>query len=241
MAKPPPIPLYPEAEAKRGPVMPWRTMGIWAAIFLLLASLTTIAVFWVKSNLTHAGYSSSLEHRQIIVRGELLRIPENMIRFAEQRKAVTLSRIELVLHWPSGDGFSESKRAAFEDISADQKLIFLSIGNRKMRHSMTERLAPIYKALFDGQPRQGPAGLTLQGLKRGAGYDGEELALGADGDLLWVARCQLASGITPPTCLRDIHVGRRLSAQIRFPRKLLSEWRGIEKLIQERFFYFSTR
>ncbi len=96
---------------------------------------------------------------------------------------------------------------------------------------MSQRLEPIYSKLFEGSPQTGPADLIFQGLKPGAGYDGERLAIFSSGVYAWVARCQIERAGVHTTCLRDINLGASLSVRVRFSTNHLPRWRRIENLV----------
>lgn len=221
----PPIPQYPKP--KKALWILWLILAL-----ALLAAITFGTVRWLQGQITATGFTSDTRRVQIIIGNDVVKIPANLIRFENQRDKDTLSQVDLLMLWPNGEGYSLENQKAFRETGEDQKLIFMSFMPRKIQFDMDGRLAPIYLKLFVGEPTAGPSGLTFQPLRRGAGYDGESLALFANDEEVWVARCQEGKTSTIPTCLRDIHIGRGLSLRYRFPRKMLKDWRNIEKLVR---------
>ena len=218
---PPPIPLYPKP--RRGTT--WVTV-------IILALIVVVFVFglsrWLQRQADNSGFTEDTSPRQVLIGSETLTIPANLMRFEEQRRALTLNEVDMVILWPLAEGYSTSRSAEFLATDGDHDLIFFSIGKRRMRHDMSARLPLIYRQLMTEPGRKGPAGLALQPLARGAGFDGEHLAIGQSASMVWVARCQNASTPTTPTCLRDVNIGRNLSLRYRFPLSMLAQWRDLE-------------
>ena len=51
----------------------------------------------------------------LIVAGEKLTVPANMIRFPSVRGGGTVESLDLLLHWPSLEGYSKERAEAFGD------------------------------------------------------------------------------------------------------------------------------
>ena len=198
---------------------------------MLLTVVTAGGVFWLKSRLTEHDFSTNAMTKQFIVGNDVLEVPLNMVRFSNQRDKSVLSRADLVMYWIDGTGFQEANRRIFLTPEGTKDLIFLTLEERKMDFDMSGRFQPIYSKLLTGPKSSGPAGLILQALKAGSGYDGEELAVSTGQSPPWIARCQKGGSMESPTCLRDIFAGTGLSLRYRFSRTLLPFWREIEQLV----------
>ena len=98
-----------------------------------------------------------------------------------------------------------------------------------MSRDMSGRFEPIYKYLIEGAGANGPAGLTRYVLPAKAGYLNEVLYVGEqDGAARFVARCsEEEKENLIAACERDVQVGSNLSATLRFPVALLSDWRAL--------------
>ena len=224
----PSIPNTTERQQKRGlgPLI----IGLSFALFIIVAA--GAAVYLFKTTILQTGYSENRAPLAISINNERLTIPENMIRFAEQRRNGHLDRLDLAFLWPEGTGYSEQTRKAFAVLTPEQRVIYLTIQPRKIAMDMSARLHTHYKPLFESAARPLSEGLVLQALKRGHGYDGEELAIYWNEMEPWVARCRIGPETELNTCIRDINFGSSLSATVRFSRRLLPNWRSVEAVTQ---------
>ncbi len=188
----------------------------------------------MKSQASKTGFTDSTENLQLIIGNDALNIPANHIRYAHQRKGTTPKQVDLVLLWPSGAGFTNELSTRFQDTSETANVIYITLIKRNVRLDMNGRLEPVYSKLFTGTPSKGSNGLYFQPLQKGVGYDGEQLVISNVNNNLWVARCQLKSSPTRPTCMRDIFIGNSLSLQYRFPLHLLEQWQAVEQLVHQK-------
>ena len=166
---------------------------------------------------------------ELIVAGEPTTIPANMIRFRTERRGGAVDRVDLLLHWPSLEGFSEGLADDFKDASPRAPLIFVTISARDTPLDSTARLDTVYRRFFEGPAITGPAGLVGRGLSDGSGYQGEIVYFTPKGIAPFVARC-LAEETPeiPATCIRDVNIGQGLSMLYRFNEAHLGEWKAID-------------
>lgn len=166
---------------------------------------------------------------ELIVAGEPMTIPGNMIRFRNERRGGAIDQVDLLLHWPSLEGFTDQRADAFRDAQPSAPFLFLSIRARDSALDSTARLDALYSHFFAGPAVSGPAGLTGRPLTADSGYGGEILYFEADTARPFVARC-IANDTAeiPATCIRDVNVGQGLSLLYRFNRKYLGEWAAID-------------
>ena len=214
-----------------------QTVGLKYAqrLFLIFAGLALIALLislserMIGGRIALGGHSDRTEAHEIIIGGDVLAVPENMIRLPEQRRGGMASRLDLYLSWPNLSGFNLAEKEIFNGTRSNGRLIFLSFEERVMSRDMSGRFEPIYKFLIEGRGAAGPAGLTRYVLPAKAGYLNEVLYVGPlEGATRFVARCsEEEKENLIAACERDVQVGGNLSATLRFPVALLGEWRAL--------------
>ncbi len=209
-----------------------------AAIGLLAALAVAISFTgrWFGENLALAGHTSSLEAYDIFIGQDHLRLPANVIRFESQRMTGVRERVDLYLTWPALAGYSNETRDLFNDVDHPEKLIFLQIAQSTMSRDMSGRIEPIYRLVFEGAPRAGPAGLTRYDAKASSSYAGEVFFTASRLPRpAYVVRCLLPedpAASSSADCQRDIHAGKDLTVLYRFSSKLLPEWQAIDESIE---------
>jgi hypothetical protein len=171
----------------------------------------------------------------LFVAGRALTIPANMIRFAVERQSGATDRVDLLLHWPELDGFSEQNATVFRDIEPTAPLIFVTIIGRDADYGTTGWLDRIYTRYFSDDAWAGPDGLVGVRLAEDSGYAGEDLFFQPDAREPFVTRCTAAGNAEmPSTCMREILIGDTLIARYRFNKTLLGEWEKIDPAIRAR-------
>ena len=203
----------------------------------LLAGLTLAICLGapkIGASLALGGNTTETVARDIVIGADHLRIPSNYLRFEDQRQSGAAERIDLYATWPDMLGYSEDTRTRFNDISRPDGLIFLQISQSTMSRDMTGRIEPIYRHLFEGEPRAGPAGLMAHTFTKSSGYGAETFftaSTPSDAVPTYGVRCILPEQpalSTSADCQRDIHVGQDLVVIYRFSSQLLPQWRAIE-------------
>jgi hypothetical protein len=215
-----------------------QTVGLKYAqlLFMIFAGLAVTALLLslgerlIGARIALGGHSIQTQLHEIIIGGDVLDVPQNMIRLPEQRRSGPAGRLDLYLSWPGLSGFNLAEKAVFNGTAAQDRLIFLSFEERVMSRDMSGRYEPIYKYLIEGAGANGPAGLTRHMLPAKAGYLNEVLYVGElDGAKRFVARCsEEEKENLIAACERDVQVGGNLSATLRFPAGLLGEWRALD-------------
>ncbi|MGI9365207.1 MAG: hypothetical protein ACR2O8_08490 [Rhizobiaceae bacterium] len=200
------------------------------ALGVLALALTLLKV---QQRISAHEFTTETTSRQFILGNDVLEIPLNHMRFANQRESDALDQADLIMTWPTGEGFTDANGDLFLKPDRIDSLVFLTVTRREMPLSMSDRLEAVYSKLFQGQPRRGPAGLALRKLRDGSGYDGEELAIAPTSIPPWVARCQIDNGTGQAVCLRDVFAGAGLSIRYRFHRTHLPHWQRMERLVQK--------
>ncbi len=199
-----------------------------AALILLVSG----AISWLGGEAQKAGFSSDPAPLRIEIAGEILSVPANMIRFSDQRRNGVHERLDLIIHWPSLQGYSKANSQSFDDVSPTAPLIFLSLVPRGSAVDSTTRLIGLYTRFFDGTGGAGPAGLVSRNLQPGSGYESEEIFFEPGSTDPFSARCTKGNDeFVPITCLRDVHIGGRLSVSYRFRKPLIADWQRLDPAI----------
>lgn len=207
-------------------------------VAFLVAATVAISVggHWLGQRIALGGHSESREVMTVTIGEDTLRVPANMIRFADQRRSGVAERLDVYLTWPGLQGYSEALRKSFDTVERPDLLIFLQLSQSTMSKEMSGRLEPVYAQLFDGAPEPYANGLMLHHLRADSGY-GEEVVLTANrpgGALPYVVRCLIpAPGgkATGADCQRDIHIGNDLTVLYRFSSALLKDWDHIDAAV----------
>ncbi len=219
--------------------MPEAASGRFAwRVFIAIGAIAALSVAihfggrMIGSALVTGGHTASADMLTMTVAGHFVSVPENVVRFKSQRRSGAQDRVDLYALYPEMSGYSEETKDWFNDKAAGRRLIFMSIEERQMSRDMSGRLDPIYAKLTKRSPKTGEAGLVSYEFLPSAGYSNEELLVGpeANDGSRYVVRCLAGedSAIAVGACERDIHVGGNLSLTYRFPRSMLSDWRGVE-------------
>ncbi|PYB71209.1 hypothetical protein [Rhizobium wuzhouense] len=214
----------------------------------LLASVIAIALLALASlginvyghlygaQLALAGHSDSLDVYDITIGRDTLHLTANTLRFEPQRRSGAAERVDLQLHWPSMEGYSQALRLAFDDLGQAQSLLFLQVSQSTMSRDMSGRIEPIYRHLTIGPADVGPGGLQMHRFRPGTGFEGEVLLTADDGDGgQYAVRCLIPTAdklASSSDCQRDIHVGEDLSVLYRFSSRLLPEWKQIDAAVR---------
>jgi hypothetical protein len=156
-----------------------------------------------------------------------LSVPRNMIRNHPFARG-SVSELELRLHWPTMEGFSEQRADAFRNNDERSTIIYASLRPSGAAMSPEDRARLVYSRLLDGPTTAGPSGLTSTPFGVGHGYDGETLYSSADEELPFVARCASDDGDVPATCIVEFSAEGGIDVLYRFRRHLLSRWRAID-------------
>jgi hypothetical protein len=206
-------------------------------VSLLLAGLAAVCVAlaaWLGSELSLAGHSDDALPRQIVIGNDVLSVPGNVIRFRDQRREPTATRLDLYFHWPSLSGYSEALDAHFSSQTADASILFVTLEPRQMTLEMSGRLGPLYGKFMTGERFAAGHGLIRAPLSEAAGFVGEAVWYEADSPYPFVARCVGPESGATPYCMRDFHIGRGLSATYRFHQSLIPDWRRLDAAVRQR-------
>ena len=148
--------------------------------FLLIAGLVVITSLFIASRifrysgpeLMNSPFSTETRNRTVTIGSTNFLVPENIIRHQAQRKNGLLPKLDLVLLWPNLEGFSLENQTAFSDMSAQSKLIYLSLHVPAEAISSSDRLYTVFSEHFRGNPLKGPSGLIGFSMDEESGYAG---------------------------------------------------------------------
>ncbi|MEM8796173.1 MAG: hypothetical protein AAGE61_11445 [Pseudomonadota bacterium] len=217
------------------------------SLYLIFGGLFAIAImaaahFWLGTYLdpdSNAQRTANSEPISVTVGDTGLRVPQNVIRFRNQRTSELQERLDLHMHWPTLEGYSQDRSEAFEQETTDRRILFLTIEAAENQASGQRKLQGLYRRFFKGKPWRGPGGLIGQQLDPASGFGTEDLFYGRDaqGDI-FVTRClrdeAAAESKVLPTCLYDYPVSSSLSATVRFDRGLLEDWQDLSEKLKRR-------
>lgn len=206
---------------------------------IVLGTLTVAVSYagkWYGKRIAVGEYSASTAAIDITIGPDRLKLPENAIRFPEQRFSGKQEQVNLALQWPEMKGYDPASAKRFFDISNASSLIFLQMSQSIMTRDMSGRVAPIYSRLFDGAAEQGPGGLSLHRFRQGSGYGDEVLLTDPNGGAEpYAVRCVLPATPTQSTgadCQRDFLAGSDLSVQYRFSASFLKDWKSLDTAVR---------
>ena len=197
-------------------------------IFLALRSYTNPE--------TLGGFSSDTSPTIIAIGDTHLSVPQNIIRFHEQRENPALSKLDLFIQWPSIKGFTKEDAAVFQNINRASELIFITLEVGEPFNSSQQKLRELYRRFFTKAPWRGPAGLIGNELDSSSGYLSEDVLYTKHSDDLFLTRC-LQEGKTDtdnllPTCIYEFTLGDRVNVYVRFHRSHLSEWKVLDERVK---------
>ncbi|TCD14578.1 hypothetical protein [Oricola cellulosilytica] len=227
-----------EFNFERGlPIFAYRILA-GLAVLTFLSIAIVVAGKYYGSTLILAGHTASREPFEIIIGNDTVSVPANMIRKKEQRANGPAASLDLYMYWPTRSGFERDLAPAFNDIAPETNaIIFVTLVPRTTLHDMTGRFDAVYRKIMTGPATSFGAGLEGKLLSRDHGYIGEHLVYGPSDtgtEGRFVARCQDATTLEKTLlapCETDIHLGETLTARIRFPGRLLAEWKDLNRAL----------
>ncbi|HET7717186.1 MAG TPA: hypothetical protein VFK86_16305 [Bauldia sp.] len=169
-------------------------------------------------------------------------VPANLIRFPKDRRGGLVTAVDLLLLWPSLDGFSEERAEAFRDGASQAPLIFVTISEAETPLDSTTRLNDLYSRYFTGPALPGPGHLVGHAMAADSPWRGEIVYFEPGSEEPYVVRC-LASEteLIPATCIREINIGRGLTMLYRFNRAWLADWRMMDDRVRRLVTQFFPR
>jgi hypothetical protein len=229
-----------EAAAHDAPALKVADGGVMVRVFYIFAALAAIsgaislAGTFLGSSIAAVGHTEDPAPVEIVIGNNVFSVPANMIRFEEARRGGEAQRLDLYALWPSMAGYSNDERDAFNNRTAQRRIIFMTVEPQQMSRDMSGRLDPIYRKLLDLPGAAGPAGLRRHAFSVASGYVDEELVVGErPGRASFVARCLTGASAAASlaACERDVHLGERLSLSYRFPEELLENWAALDAAV----------
>jgi hypothetical protein len=223
----------------------WLTPAAFAGLAIVAVGFLALAAqYAVRSyhdRVALAGKSGDPSPVAVMVAGETLVIPANMIRFPNARAGGAVESIDLLLRWPGLEGYSADSADAFRDGSTLAPLVYVTIAPRDNPLDSDGMLAAVYDRFFIGEAIDGPSGLTGRRMTADSGYRGEEVFYAARQSPAFVARCLAeTTPEVPATCIRDVNIGAGLSMLYRFNRFFLGDWQAMDADLRELAVRFLT-
>ena len=159
-------------------------------------------------------------------------VPRNMIRDQPVGPG-SVSQLDLRMHWPTLEGYTEPRAAAFKTNNERSTIIYATISPSQGSMSPRERQQLVYTRLLEDHSEQGPAGLTATSFGSGYGYDGEVLYTSPDPANPFVARCTPDLNGVPPTCIVEFRTADGIDVLYRFRKHLLARWKSIDAAMRK--------
>jgi hypothetical protein len=214
----------------------WKIVTLLAVLAALSVALS-IGGKYYGDWLIRDGQTLSAAPVALTIGQDRLTLPQNTIRFKQQRHSGAYDSVNAYVTWPDMQGYTEATAPRFDDPAQFKHLIFMEFSQSVMSRDMSGRLEPIYSKLFLEPATAGPAGLTVHRLDPKAGYDGEVIMTAEIAPSnIYVVRCLMpatADAATSADCQRDIHVGHDLTLLYRFSSDLLPEWRKLDAAVYD--------
>ncbi len=216
-----------------------RRVGLYALVLAVILGLAGLA--WGINDLIGRhhdrialkGLNGKPSPVALTVGSEALVIPANLIRFPADRRGGLVTAVDLLLHWPSLDGFSEERAQEFRDGSPLAPLVYVTITEAETPLDSTARLADVYSLYFSGPAFPGPGHLVGRHMDPGSAYKGEIVYFESRVAEPYVIRC-LAEETEdiPATCIREVNIGHGLTMIYRFNRAWLADWRTMDDRVR---------
>ena len=106
---------------------------------------------------------------------DIISLPANLIRFSSQRRMKEAKKLDLYLHWPTLEGYSEQLKPVFDGVQISNQIIFVNLLPRFSELDMSARLGPIYRKFLVGPQTPVSNNLVSQRLDPDNGFINEYL------------------------------------------------------------------
>jgi hypothetical protein len=227
--------VYAEASPRTTIVGVARRLGLYVLVAAAIAGVAGVA--WTVNDaigrhhdrIALKGLNGKPLPVAVTVGNASLVIPANLIRSPTDRRGGLVTAMDLLVHWPTLDGFSEERAEVFRDGSPRAPLIYVTITESEAPLEATKRLGEIYSLYFDGPAFPGPGNLVGRRMGSESAYRGEIVYYQPRAAEPYVVRC-LAEETEeiPATCLREVNIGHGLTMLYRFNRAWLDDWRTMD-------------
>ena len=77
-----------------------------------------------------AGHTDDASLHEVVIGNNVIAIAANAIRFERARRDGIASRLDVYLHWPDLEGYSEAHRNDFNHTGGTRRIVFLSFEER---------------------------------------------------------------------------------------------------------------
>ena len=207
-----------------------------SVILALLVATIKLFAGYAGAELARAGHTSSTRINRLIINQDIISVPENMIRFSSQRGIKTTKKLNLYLHWPTLEGYSEELKSIFNGLEISKQIIFVNLLPRFSDLDMSARIGPIYEKFLVGPQTAIGNNLVSRQLDPEQGFINEYLIVEKNNRNPFSARCMRpGSNGRSAYCIRDINIGESLSLTYRFHSDLIPNWIDLEQSIINKF------
>lgn len=207
-------------------------------LLAILCALSLAAVVFVTRfaltayDIAGGGIDLETNPRPVVlsVGARSISVPRNMIRNYPFARG-SVPELELRMHWPTMEGYSELRAGAFRENDDRSPIIYLTLRSNGGALAPEDRARLVYARLLAGESIEGPAGLVATTFAAGHGYDGEVLYTTPGVTKPFVARCAEGGGV-PSTCIVEFRAEDGIDVTYRFRRHLLSRWQTVDGAVR---------
>ena len=192
-------------------------------LLLILLSAGTLAYLRPKKSLS----VSAPKTLDITVGTAHLRLPENLVRYPEQRVSSNLNTVNLAVNWPDFSPIvAPSNLMNVGDMQAQK--IFITIEPAEDTLPPEQRPSSLYSRFLTTDINDSQNQLVTRVFKAGSPYAGEVLHIAPPNGESFAARCQItkAPEARPEHCLWQLRMNK-LDISVRFSEELLPEWEAL--------------
>jgi hypothetical protein len=214
-----------------------------------LICLSIGAVWWVAAGPSFGGFFASpdrpTDSDQVVtldLAGQKFLVPQNHVRFADQRRGGEVDRIDVYALWPSMRGFTEAESEEFRDKGDDSQVIYVTLTAPQRLWRPAERFYQIYPYYFAGPEEPGLFGLMRRRMDEGSGLGDHDVYYHQGKDRFFLFHClRDKSELMPSDCFADKIVEPNVLARFRFRRSMLEDWQAIDAGVEAMLARFAGR
>jgi hypothetical protein len=168
--------------------------------------------------------------RYRFARAELI-APTRLVTRFERRTLGNVTKLDLLLPWPYQPG--TVPRLPDSAAAFDNWLILTLDTGGKDELTPVERYGEIYPVYFEGEPEQVEGNLLRYSFREGSPYGDLVLYVANAGGEQVVHRCDKKPSVLGPIlCERTIQLTSEIWLRLRFARRHLQQWAGIEQNVR---------
>jgi len=206
----------------------------------VLIALGVGVVWWVAAGASFLGFFAAPDRptvsNQLVtldLAGQRFYVPENHLRFGEQRRGGEVERIDIYALWPSMHGFNDAEADEFRDKGEESRVIYITLTAPQRLWRPAERFYQIYPYYFAGPEQPGPFGLLRRQMDEVSGLGDHDVLYFQGPERFYLFHClRDKSELMPSDCFADKIIEPRVLARYRFRRAMLKDWRDVDQGVE---------